>query len=141
MKENTIKGVLSIVFAGIAVYFRNLIGPLIVLAVVMLIDYVTGMTQAWISATLSSRAGILGLIKKIGYLFAVAVAVVVQVIGALQSDDYGLSISEYFDQVADILQVATGETGGLNTEEGFDLRRLDTSEELLHPRAVRYSLT
>lgn len=96
MKENTIKGALSLVFSGIAVYFRNLIGPLIVLAVVMLIDYITGMTQAWISATLSSRAGILGLIKKIGYLFAVAVAVVVDYIIRTAAQDAGVDLPKYF---------------------------------------------
>ena len=77
MKENIFRAALSAVLAAVAVYFRKLIGPLAVLGVVMCIDYITGIAQAWVSGTLSSRTGVLGIIKKLGYLFAVAVAVVV----------------------------------------------------------------
>lgn len=77
MKENVLKGVLTVILAGTAAYFRQLLGPLIVLAIVMVADYITGMAAAFISSTLSSRAGVLGIIKKLCYLFAVGVAVVV----------------------------------------------------------------
>lgn len=77
MRENILKSVLAVILAGAAVYFRKLLGPLIILGVVMIADYITGMTAAWITKTLSSRAGILGVVKKICYLFAVAVAIVV----------------------------------------------------------------
>lgn len=80
MKDYAIKGAVTVIFAGAAAYFRLLLGPLIVLAAVMLADYVTGMTAAWVTGTLSSRTGVLGIVKKIGYLFAVGVAVVVDYI-------------------------------------------------------------
>lgn len=93
MKENALKGVLALILAGAAAYFHQLLGPLIVLAIVMLIDYITGMTQAWISSTLDSRTGVLGIIKKIGYLLAVAVAVVVDYIVQTTAAGAGADLS------------------------------------------------
>jgi len=92
MKNHYLQSALALVFAGVGVYFRMLLGPLIVLLVVMLIDYITGMAQAWVSSTLSSRTGILGIVKKIGYLVAVAVAVVVDYIIQLAASGAGLEI-------------------------------------------------
>lgn len=77
MKENLFKGALTALLAGVGVYFHALLGPLIVLLIVMLVDYITGIAQAWVSKTLSSRVGLVGIVKKVGYLFAVAVAIVV----------------------------------------------------------------
>ena len=77
MKDNAIMGLVAVIFAGAAAYFHQLVGPRIVLAVVMVADYITGMTAAWVTRTISSRQGVIGIIKKIGYLFAVAVAIVV----------------------------------------------------------------
>ena len=80
MKDNILKGALTVILAGAAAYFRQLVGPLIVLLIMMVIDYVTGIAAAWVRHELSSRTGLLGIIKKISYLFAVAVAVVVDYI-------------------------------------------------------------
>ena len=80
MKENIIKGVLTVAITAAAVYFRELLIPLLILVIVMLCDYVTGMLSAWTSRTLSSRVGVMGLIKKIGYIFGVGVAIVVDFI-------------------------------------------------------------
>lgn len=77
MKENTAKGLIALVAAGAGAYFRELLAPVIVLGLVMLADYISGLARAWIGKTLCSRAGIIGIVKKIAYLFAVAVAVVV----------------------------------------------------------------
>ena len=77
MKDFAIKGTITVIFAAAAAYFHKLMGPVIVLAIVMAGDYVTGVAAAWVAGTLSSRAGLLGFIKKLGYLVAVGVAVVV----------------------------------------------------------------
>jgi toxin secretion/phage lysis holin len=77
MKDFAIKGTITVVFAAAAAYFHKLMGPVIVLAIVMAGDYITGVAAAWVAGTLSSRAGLLGFIKKLGYLVAVGVAVVV----------------------------------------------------------------
>ena len=48
--------------------------PVLVLVVVMLLDYATGMTKAWNAGELSSRVGLRGILKKVGYpLYTIAV--------------------------------------------------------------------
>ena len=47
MKENIFQAVLAAILAGAAAYFHVLLGPLVVLLIVMIIDYITGMAQAW----------------------------------------------------------------------------------------------
>ncbi|WP_255882589.1 MULTISPECIES: phage holin family protein [unclassified Ruminococcus] len=75
MKENIISTVLSAVVAGVSAYFKVISIPLIVLLTVMLIDYLTGMAAAFFKAELSSKKGIKGIIKKIGYLALVCVGI------------------------------------------------------------------
>lgn len=77
MKENVFKLVFATVIAGVTAYMKILAVPLIVLIAVMIIDYASGMMKAWITATLSSRIGIKGILKKVGYLLIVAVSAVV----------------------------------------------------------------
>ena len=93
MNENVTKGVIALFLAAVAAYFRELIGPLIVLALAMAADYVTGMVRAWVTNTLSSRVGIVGIVKKICYLFGVGVAIAVdwliQTAGAKAGLDLG----------------------------------------------------
>lgn len=68
------------IFAGVigalAAYFNVLLIPLIVLLVVMLIDYITGMAGAAYSGKLNSRVGAVGILKKAGYFALVAVGMV-----------------------------------------------------------------
>jgi toxin secretion/phage lysis holin len=76
MKEESIKVVLAVAVAALLSELRTLIVPLIVLVCVMGIDYATGLMKAWYTASLSSRVGITGILKKAGYLIMVAVAMV-----------------------------------------------------------------
>ena len=76
MKENILQALFATVLGAIAAYLNVLLVPLIVLIVVMLIDYGTGMAQAYVSHTLNSRIGVTGIIKKIGYIIAVTVGIV-----------------------------------------------------------------
>lgn len=46
----------------------------------MVIDYLSGMAQAYVSHTLNSRIGVVGILKKVGYLATVAVAIIVDYI-------------------------------------------------------------
>lgn len=77
MKENVTKCVISAIVAGITAYFRVLFIPMIILFMVMITDYATGMTKAWILKIINSRTGIIGIIKKLCYFVVVACAVVV----------------------------------------------------------------
>lgn len=73
---NFLQTIFAAVSAAIAAYLNILLVPLIVLIVVMIIDYLSGMAQAYVSHTLNSRIGVIGILKKVGYLATVAVAVI-----------------------------------------------------------------
>ncbi len=77
MNGNVLKGMIALSAAAVGAYFRELAGPVAVLAAVMVLDYITGLVRAWIERKISSRVGIIGVIKKVGYLCVVAVAIVV----------------------------------------------------------------
>lgn len=74
------KNLIQTIFAGalgaLAAYFNVLLIPLVVLVAVMLLDYVTGMASAKRAGELSSSAGIIGILKKAGYLALVIVGIV-----------------------------------------------------------------
>ncbi|MBQ4238408.1 MAG: phage holin family protein [Ruminococcus sp.] len=74
------KDFFHIIVAGaigaLAAYFNVLLIPLAILLAVMLIDYITGMAGASYSGKLSSRVGIMGILKKAGYFALVAVGMV-----------------------------------------------------------------
>lgn len=75
--KDTINPIIAVLAAALGVassYLVQLIMPLIVLVVAMLADYGTGMAKAWSAGTLCSRTGIRGILKKVGYLVIVAVA-------------------------------------------------------------------
>lgn len=76
MKMNFLQGIVATVSAAIVAYLNILLVPLIVLIVVMVIDYLSGMAQAYVSHTLNSRIGVVGILKKVGYLATVAVAII-----------------------------------------------------------------
>ena len=76
MKMNFLQGVFAAVSAAIIAYLNILLVPIIVLIVVMIIDYLSGMAQAYVSHTLNSRIGVVGILKKVGYLATVAVAII-----------------------------------------------------------------
>lgn len=76
MKMNFLQSVFAAVSAAIVAYLNILLVPLIVLIVVMVIDYLSGMAQAYVSHTLNSRIGVIGILKKVGYLATVAVAII-----------------------------------------------------------------
>ena len=76
MKENVIKTVCAMALAGLGAYFKVILIPLAILIFVMVCDYLSGMISAWITKTVSSRVGIIGIVKKACYLLVVAVAMV-----------------------------------------------------------------
>ena len=93
MKENTFKALFAVAIGGLATYFREVAIPLIILIVVMIIDYISGMAKAWIKAELSSKVGLKGIIKKICYLLVVCVAAVVDWLIASGLQKVGINIT------------------------------------------------
>ena len=99
------KDVLQALFAGavgaLAAYFNVLLLPLCVLVAVMLIDYVTGMAGASYTGKLNSRVGVMGIVKKAGYIALVAVGMVVDylITSALVSIGIQLQINYCFGMI------------------------------------------
>lgn len=48
MKETTLKAAIAVAMAAATAYLRELAIPVIVLAGVMVIDYISGMVSAWV---------------------------------------------------------------------------------------------
>ena len=71
MKAFLFKAAASVSLTALSAYFNALFTPVAVLIFFMLADYVTGMVKAWETASLSSRVGVVGIVKKLCYLFAV----------------------------------------------------------------------
>ena len=75
--KNILHITLACALGALAAYLNVLLVPLIVLAAVMLTDYLTGMAAACVSGTLNSRTGAKGILKKAGCLAIVAVGIAV----------------------------------------------------------------
>lgn len=75
--EKSVQAVLAAALTWLTASFGMLIVPIIMLTAAMIIDYCTGMASAWKKATLSSKKGVTGIIKKIGYLVLVCVGLLV----------------------------------------------------------------
>lgn len=76
-EAKTIQGVISAGLAAVSCYINALIIPVMMLVVVMILDYITGMAVAWNSGGLSSKKGIKGIAKKVIYFVLVIVGMVV----------------------------------------------------------------
>lgn len=77
MKAENLSPLSAVLAAAVGVlsaYMVQLLIPLIVLVCAMLVDYGTGMAKAWNAGELCSRTGIKGILKKVGYLVIVLVA-------------------------------------------------------------------
>ena len=61
----------------------------------MIIDYGTGMAEAYINKTLNSRIGVKGILKKIGYLVLVCVGGVVDYLIGAGLASAGIDYSSY----------------------------------------------
>lgn len=96
MSENVTKGIIAVILASVGAYFHELLGPLIVLGLVMLADYITGLTEAWVNGTLCSRTGIIGIVKKVAYLFAVGVAIVADWVIQTAGEKAGLDLGGFY---------------------------------------------
>lgn len=96
MKETTLKAAIAVALAGATAYLRELAIPVLVLAVVMIIDYLSGIVSAWVKSELSSRVGVLGIVKKVAYLLAVAVAIVVDWVVQTAATQIGVDFGGFY---------------------------------------------
>lgn len=96
MKEYILQTTIAVAFGALAAYFNILLVPLTILISVMLIDYATGICEAYINKTLNSRIGIKGILKKIGYLVLVCVGGVVDYLISTGLATVDVDFSSYY---------------------------------------------
>jgi len=109
IKQKTLKGALS-AFLAVAVNYAGIIAvPIIMLCVVMLLDYITGMIAAWKARELSSRRGTFGIVKKLCYLIAVCVGIGVDwlIYSGLQSMGVSLGVKVFFGLLVSVWLIIT----------------------------------
>ena len=70
-----LKAVIVTALAGLLAYFKIIAVPILVLFVFMVLDYITGLCAAWVKRKLSSRTGIIGIVKKVMYFVLIAVGI------------------------------------------------------------------
>ena len=94
MREDTVKIFLAAASAAVWSYAKTIVWPLAILALVMVIDYISGVAAAWVRNELSSRVGLIGFVKKISCLALVVVGCVIDyLVSWLGSSMSGLDIS------------------------------------------------
>ena len=93
MKENVFRAVFAAAFGALCSYFMELLIPITVMLVVMIADYITGMVKAWYKSELSSRIGLNGIIKKVGYLVIVGVGMVLDYLLREALHSVGVSVT------------------------------------------------
>ena len=74
--EKTFKAFLSAVTAGLLAYTKVILIPLALLLIMMIVDYISGISKAYINGEWSSKVGFRGIVKKVGYMGVVIVAAV-----------------------------------------------------------------
>ena len=77
MQNKELQIFISAVFAGLLYYLGIVSIPIIMLIFAMIVDYATGMMAAWTNSELSSKRGVKGIVKKVGYLALVVAAMII----------------------------------------------------------------
>lgn len=82
---------IAAVVGALCSYALELAVPIAVLIGVMVLDWITGMAKAFTRRELSSRVGLAGLLKKVGYLVVVCVAGVIDYLARAALGDIGVT--------------------------------------------------
>jgi toxin secretion/phage lysis holin len=96
MDGNVLKLSLAAFMAALMTYMGQIIVPVLILCLVMLLDYLTGVHAAFVRHELSSRTGLIGILKKLSYLAMVAVACVIDYLVATVGAQLGTVIAVQF---------------------------------------------
>lgn len=91
-ENNVLMGIAAAACAAVGAYFHQLTFPVTLLLVAMVLDYVSGMARAWMKNELSSKVGLRGIIKKLCYMMAVAVAVTADFVIQIATEQTSLNL-------------------------------------------------
>ena len=98
MQSKEFQMIVSAAFAGLMYYLGIVSIPIIMLIFAMIIDYATGMSAAFYNSELSSKRGVRGVVKKVGYLALVVAAMILDwlISQGLQQINVDLHYSVFF---------------------------------------------
>ena len=98
MQNKELQVFVSAAFAGLLYYLGIVAVPIIMLIGAMIIDYATGMMAAWTNSELSSKRGVKGIVKKVGYMALVVAAMILDwlIYQGLQQINLDLHYSVFF---------------------------------------------
>ena len=98
MQNKELQVFISAAFAGLLYYLGIVSIPVIMLIFAMIIDYATGMSAAWYNSELSSKKGVKGIVKKVGYLVLVLASMIIDwlISQGLQQINVDLHYSVFF---------------------------------------------
>ena len=98
MQNKELQMFISAAFAGLLYYLGIVAVPIIMLIFAMVIDYATGIMAAWTNSELSSKRGVKGIVKKVGYLALVVAAMILDwlIFQGLQQINVDLHYSIFF---------------------------------------------
>lgn len=94
--NNSTKAIITAALAGLTAYCKELLIPIFLAGFVMFLDWVSGVAVAWIKGNLSSRIGIIGIIKKVAYAFIIAVGLVVDWIVRVAAAKVGIDAGTFY---------------------------------------------
>jgi len=94
--ENGWKLLAAALLAALGAYLRQLAAPLIVLFAVMVLDYISGISAAWMTGQLDSRIGLMGIVKKVCYLLIVAVGMALDYLIGILGGTLGVELDGVF---------------------------------------------
>lgn len=89
MRSDAVKVFLAAGCAAVFSYAKDIFWPVIILVGVMVIDYITGVAAAWVNHELDSRAGLVGIVKKLSYLALVVVGCSIDYLVSLLGSQLG----------------------------------------------------
>ena len=111
--ENVIKTIFGALLAGITYFFGGADMWLKALVTVIVIDYLSGLSRAYILGELSSKVGFKGIAKKAMYFAVVAVAVIAENIagagGIVRTAVIGFLIANEALSILENYALATGQ--------------------------------
>lgn len=93
MKETVFRAVFAAAVGALCSYCMELLIPLVVLGVVMLVDWGTGLAKAWVASTLCSKVGVIGILKKVAYIVVVGVGMVLDYLLREALHSVGVSVT------------------------------------------------
>ena len=98
MQNKELQMFISAAFAGLLYYLGIVSIPIVMLICAMVIDYATGIMAAWTNSELSSKRGVKGIVKKVGYLALVVAAMILDwlISQGLQQINLDLHYSVFF---------------------------------------------